>query len=409
MYKGGYLFGNRVVVNKTLTNSKGKYARGSSSFITDGVAINRPEKEKNLAELYALQENITEQIENYKKELQTKDFSLCEEFDKRARGLNDGPDYFERMEISKQLWKCLHKCETQKISVQTLIDKKIRNSAKAKRLQEKRKEKGAEGYKLNKAKVRDKCTAFFELERSRKFCAFYSVSFPEGSKEEDIYKVWNCWLTNLRKTYGLRDYLWVAEYQKNGTLHYHMLCNVYMNIKRVNRAMGVALFHNDMLNTTIDKYNGVDVKKVTNNRGGLNAYLTKYVSKSEEHTYKRAPWRCSQSVSALFTSVQIDEETSENLAREFARVPLKKYENDYAEIYFFNVKSGGKWYNIPDRFRTTIQELNNVIANEFERVWLEYHIALLDEEIQTAKREKPKRKKQLILHKLLTKYNQLKQ
>ncbi len=393
MYQGGYLFGNRIVVNKIRTNSTDKIARGSSSFAYNGETISRKKDVQHVATYNDTIRALSATNERYSSLLrQVREVNIL--------GCSDMDKYLK-------LAKELHLCEYDKSILKRDLSYILKFRPSSVSRSEKKDKK--EGYTLNKAKVRDKCTAFFELERSRKFCAFYSVSFPEGSKEEQIYKVWNSWLTNLRKTYGLRDYLWVAEYQKNGTLHYHMLCNVYMNIKRVNRAMGVALFHNDMLNTTIDKYNGVDVKKVTNNRGGLNAYLTKYVSKSEEHTYKRAPWRCSQSVSALFTSAQIDEETSDNLAREFVRLPLKKYENDFAEIYFFNVKKGGKWYNIPDRFRASIQELNNQIANEFERVWLEYHIALLDEEIQIAKREQTKRKKQLILYKLLTKYNQLKQ
>ena len=264
------------------------------------------------------------------------------------------------------------------------------------------------GTYLNKTKVRDKCTAFFELERSRKFCAFYSVSFPVGSKEEDIYKVWNSWLTNLRKMYGLRDYLWVAEYQQNGTLHYHLLVNVFMNIKRVNRAMGIALFHQGMLgDLTIDKYNGVDVKRVTSNRGALNAYLTKYISKSENHTYKRAPWRCSQSVSALFTSVAIDAETSLLLQREFARLPLRKYENDFADIYFFNVKTSSGWFNLPDTCRKKINDLNNRISRDFEISYLENNINRLSAELSQIKRKSTRRKKELIMYKLKRKYEEI--
>ena len=264
------------------------------------------------------------------------------------------------------------------------------------------------GTYLNKTKVRDKCTAFFELERSRKFCAFYSVSFPVGSKEEDIYKVWNSWLTNLRKMYGLRDYLWVAEYQQNGTLHYHLLVNVFMNIKRVNRAMGIALFHQGMLgDLTIDKYNGVDVKRVTSNRGALNAYLTKYISKSENHTYKRAPWRCSQSVSALFTSVAIDAETSLLLQREFARLPLRKYENDFADIYFFNVKTSSGWFNLPDTCRKKINDLNNRISRDFEISYLEDNINRLSAELCEIKRKSTRRKKELIMYKLKRKYEEI--
>ena len=369
MYKGSFLFANRIVTNKTNYVNNVNFARGSSLYVTDGFTISRPQKQKTISELYVMSKNVTEQIENIKKELETKDFDICDEFDKRARGLNEGTQYYERLQIAQNLWESLQKCETEKILISALIERKIKYSAKAKRAQEKRAEKGVEGYRLNKSKVKDKCTAFFELERSRKFCAFYSVSFPQGNSEEDIYKVWNTFLTNLRKTYGLKDYLWVAEYQKNGTLHYHMIVNVFMDIKRVNRAMAIALFHQKMLGSvSIDKYNGVDVERVTGSRNKLNSYLTKYISKSETHNYKRAPWRCSQSISALFTSVKIDAETSLKLQQEFAKLKTHIYENDYAVVEYFNVKDeNGLWYNLPNQYREKIIQLNNLIIKQLER------------------------------------------
>ena len=368
MYKGSYLFGNRIVTPKFHCGNSGKIARGSSLYVTDGNKISRAKKEKTIAELHLIKKNICEQIENIKKELETKKFNFCEEYDKRARGLNEGLQYYERMRSAQSLLESIHKCETEILSISALIDRKMKFSEKAKRAQKIRAEKAADGYRLNKTKVRDKCTAFFELEHSRKFCAFYSVSFPKGNTEEQIYKVWNSFLTNLRKTYGLKDYLWVAEYQKNGTLHYHMIVNVFMDIRRVNRAMAIALFHQQMLgDVAIDKYNGVDVQRVTGSREKLNSYLTKYVSKSENHNYKRAPWRCSQSVSALFTSVEIDAETSLKLQQELAKLPCYVVENDFVTIEFFNVKQeNGQWYNLPNFFRAKIRELNNKIVKQLD-------------------------------------------
>lgn len=387
MFRGSYLFGNRVVTPKMSYGFSKKFARGSSSFVFDGVGLGRKPCTTNLQ---GLEENLYSVNTRYR--------DLLREVKKvNLLGCDD-------MEKYLSLCRSLKMCEYDRDSLKSEINYILRYRKNT----NKTSEKTANGYILNKTKVRDKCTAFFELERSRKFCAFYSVSFPAGSKEEDIYKVWNSWLTNLRKTYGLRDYLWVSEYQQNGTLHYHLLVNVFMNIKRVNRAMGIALFHQGMLgDLTIDKYNGVDVKRVTSNRGALNAYLTKYISKSENHTYKRAPWRCSQSVSALFTSVAIDAETSLLLQREFARLPLRKYENDFADIYFFNVKTSSGWFNLPDTCRKKINDLNNRISRDFEISYLEDNINRLSAELSQIKRKSTRRKKELIMYKLKRKYEEI--
>lgn len=353
MYQGSYLFGNRIVTQKIRTTSWGQLARGSSSFVMDGGNLTRRKRQSrtNGDLLFDLRTR-----EEYTKQELCKLYQQAQNCNSRETSFAEINLLYQRItEKEKALADISKKIKIQEIAEHAATETKSKTTRK-------------DVHYLNKTKVRDKCTAFFELERSQKFCAFYSVSFPKGMPEDVIYKCWNSWLTNLRKTYGLKDYVWVAEYQQNGTLHYHMLCNVRMEIKRVNRAMGVCLFHQGYLQSEISKYNGVDVQKVHGSRENLNAYLTKYVSKQESYIYKHSPWRCSQSVSALFTSSLIDEKTSLQLVQDLAKHTTQIYENDFAVIEFFNVKdANGHWYNIPAHYRKIITDLNNQIINQLER------------------------------------------
>lgn len=75
-------------------------------------------------------------------------------------------------------------------------------------------------YKLNKKKVREKCSAFFGLKQSKKFIlAFYSISFPQNFPDEFAYQCFNTVKTRMRKECGLKSYLWVAEHTK-----YNLAC-----------------------------------------------------------------------------------------------------------------------------------------------------------------------------------------
>ena len=74
-------------------------------------------------------------------------------------------------------------------------------------------------YRLNKTKVRSKIMAYANLKRSKKFMAFYSISFPKGLSDEIIRTIHNTALTRVRKYRKSFSYIWVAERQKNGTLH----------------------------------------------------------------------------------------------------------------------------------------------------------------------------------------------
>lgn len=193
-------------------------------------------------------------------------------------------------------------------------------------------------YKLNKSKARKRLQALCRLETSRKFLAFYSISFPALAPDSVLYEIFNSWLTNCRKRYGLKTYIWIAERQANGTLHFHLLTVNRMDIVMVNKAMAVAIDNKVKQglmrwgNSSVDRYNGIDVdcvqrpkKRQGENRRQyrmrlnkmkkvlkedrlkwLTKYLTKYVTKNDIE-FTRLPWHCSRDVSALFTCVIISE------------------------------------------------------------------------------------------------------
>jgi len=174
-----------------------------------------------------------------------------------------------------------------------------------------KKEEKERSYKLNKSKVRKKCNAFSRLEKSKKFLAFYSISFPCGLQDEIAHKIYNTWLTRCRKDCGLKSYLWIAERQGNGTIHFHLLTNDFMPIKKVNGFMASCLASEKAKGIEVlkeintQKYNGVDVKKVDRERKSLIGYLTKYITKNEIK-FTHYAWHCSRDVSRLFTTINFD-------------------------------------------------------------------------------------------------------
>lgn len=183
---------------------------------------------------------------------------------------------------------------------------------------------GEQKYRMNRKEVRKRAIAYSLLSRSMRFLAFYSISFPLGIPDEVAYDIWNRVLTRLRQDAGLRSYLWVSERQQNGTTHYHMLTNDWMDVREVNRYTAVAIEHEVEAGrctwgrSSLQRYNGVDVKAVVRQRGGMGqvntlrvvhqvcSYLAKYMSK-ETHTSARRLWHCSRLVSALVTTAEVSE------------------------------------------------------------------------------------------------------
>ena len=237
-------------------------------------------------------------------------------------------------------------------------------------------EKEKKLYGLRKTKIRNKILNFFNLNASKKFCAFYSISFPVEITDEIGYKCLNTWLTRCRKDLGLKSYLWVAERQKNGTLHFHLITHNYMPIRKANEFMKTALytqFTKGNLNCklkVIENYNGVDVDSLYNSKRNkvkgerldkiaaqrkLSYYLTKYISKNETKS-ERLPWHCSRDISALFISINYADVTNLEIAELIADNPeaVTTYEEEFFTMHYFKF--------VPDDFHfADLTEVNNLI------------------------------------------------
>ncbi len=245
-------------------------------------------------------------------------------------------------------------------------------------------------YKLNGARVRKRAIALSRLEKSRKHLAFYSISFPAGAPDAALYEIWNRWLTNCRRRYGLNTYLWVSERQKNGTLHYHLLTNDYMDISKVNAAMAASIrtsVNQEKMTwgqSSYRMYHGVDVDSVQRPKRRQNEsrfayrermrkmrrhtqkdrvqfvvrYLAKYMSKEDE-VFNHLPWHCSRDVSRLFTTEIVP--SGEFYDREHGMSDVvtdyKIYPNEFYTVYVFKHAPSDNLFRNIDAINEKVYEL----------------------------------------------------
>lgn len=241
-------------------------------------------------------------------------------------------------------------------------------------------EKTKTPYSLRKGKIRNKILNFFNLNASKKFCAFYSISFPKGFPDELCYKIFNTWLTRCRKDCNLKSYLWVAERQNNNTLHFHLITNNFMRISIVNNYMKECIRTQNSKNNLgiskyiIDHYNGVDVDNIwESKRKGKNAkrlnkteatrkismYLTKYVSKNDTKS-DRLPWHCSRDISALFISINYSDVSMLEITDLISNNPnaVISYQQEFFTMHYFQFQPLDEWYN-------DLSAINNQIYKSF--------------------------------------------
>jgi hypothetical protein len=175
-------------------------------------------------------------------------------------------------------------------------------------------------YVIDKTEVTNRIKGYLNQMRGEKMLYFWTITFPNTTSEDTAYILLNKWLTRLRTEKMLKEYLWIAEKQENGTVHFHMVINQKMNVQKANKFMRASIMHSinkgEISYSRLDamRYNGVDIAKDRktrrvinfakgNKQKSLTNYLTKYITKNNS-TFTHLAWHSSRGYSNLITAVR---------------------------------------------------------------------------------------------------------
>jgi hypothetical protein len=233
--------------------------------------------------------------------------------------------------------------------------------------------KKVKGYMIDKKQVSHRIRNYVNTMRSEKLLYFWTVSFPKGTTDNAAYLLLNKWLTRLRQEKMLKEYLWVAERQQIGTIHFHLCINNKMDIKKANRFMRASIMYSidkkeiEWTRTQAKNYNGVDIAKnrktgrVTNfakqkNEKSLSNYLTKYVTKNSG-IFQRLAWHSSRGYSNLIIAVRLSK--SELILSKFTSLlnTEKPLEGAYYLHYCWKLGPPGKLMHYLRHINQIIQKL----------------------------------------------------
>lgn len=173
--------------------------------------------------------------------------------------------------------------------------------------------------------------------------AFLTVTLPAMQRHCDKVITKEClnqYLIELRKYHGVKNYVWKAEAQENGNLHYHIAIDNPVDYDKARGRWNRIVEKLGYL-TEFEKINGhrdpnsTDIHK-TKDVKNLAAYLSSYMSKKES----RRPicgrdWGCSQTISRC-EPVKIIEGSAERgeLYHVIKTKRLRTRQMDYGEIIY---------------------------------------------------------------------------
>lgn len=232
-------------------------------------------------------------------------------------------------------------------------------------------------------KCRNKIFALFETSGTN--FTFLTLTMIGECSDQAAQKCLNKFLTVLRKRYGLFSYIWVAERQKNGRIHFHFILDRRFPIQSINKLWVLQQYNAGIEN---EKYpyheilqayeknilhrllNPVDVRTVRN-RNALSGYLTQYLTKNEGK-FTCAVWHCNRAISALFTSSLINDHDFAETGSKQNRYVSKKGKVFQNKTFAVTDKNSGKVLALVNNiFNKDYFSKHHRVMNDINRLILE--------------------------------------
>lgn len=135
---------------------------------------------------------------------------------------------------------------------------------------------------------------------------FITFTLPAAQGEIEDKTIKHCldnWIKRTKRKHKLNSYIWRAERQANGNIHFHMITDVYIHYEAIRNDWNACLQATGLIQKFKEKHghenpNSTDVHAVWKIRN-LTQYFIKYMSKShkqEDKPISGKVWDCSKNL-----------------------------------------------------------------------------------------------------------------
>lgn len=196
---------------------------------------------------------------------------------------------------------------------------------------------------------------------------FVTLTLPgQGEKtDKEIKSILHSWLQFAKVRFGLKTYVWKAEAQKRGTIHFHVTTNIFIPKNQLQFSWNRLLGHKDLLNG-LENPPSTKVHSVRNIKN-IKTYLIKYFCKSENdrRIINGRLWGCSYDLSrARKTNIIVDEKESQSIADELRNENHKTIQGDYFYMWLLN-REYWKRKDESEMKCVYVNEINKIRHNSF--------------------------------------------
>lgn len=180
------------------------------------------------------------------------------------------------------------------------------------------------------------------------------------------------------RTKGMRNYVWKAERQQNGNIHFHIITDTFVPYSIIRNEWNNVQNRRGFIDRFKAKWghddpNSTDVKSVSSERETL-AYLLKYMMKNDKEAKqlplspveakKRAGkvWDCSKNLKIKNeTATFLDNQLFSHLEQLTDYGDVRKLEEEFYKLYFFDSTNRVKL--IPEKYRQSYQDYLKLVKS----------------------------------------------
>lgn len=246
----------------------------------------------------------------------------------------------------------------------------------------------------SKKNIRDSIFAMYQFSKPRTVFSpgkkpiynfrqsFVTLTLPSKQVHSDveIKKCLNHFLTNIRRSFNVQNYVWKAELQKNENIHFHLSFDKYIHFQAIRYYWLLSIKPLGYVKAYSDKFSAMSISEYANNRGltvqevikpytdgvrsrwqspncvdvssvttasSVSNYLSKYFAKSDDSNIDEdrikafgKVWARSQSLSRLQWKHKFQYSEIKEFIRQLMQMKaVKKVNYDFSTVFYINFKS----------------------------------------------------------------------
>lgn len=207
----------------------------------------------------------------------------------------------------------------------------------------------------------------------RKYITFVTLTLSAKQRHEDCEikrELLNHFLIYCQRKLGVQEYIWRAESQANGNIHFHLFLDKYIHYQKLR----------DLWNSTQERLgyisdfkcihghnnpNSTDIERIRSAKGAT-IYVSKYIAKESEYRILQGRvWGCSDNLRSIMHFEEVADSTHWQLINHLKNNPtIKHLHEEHYSVFIGNIRD-----IITNHFTQIKKDITEHYVNNYKKIY----------------------------------------